>query len=43
MDDPRASVMDSSSSLTDNDEALVARAKRDREAFECLYDRHVDQ
>jgi RNA polymerase sigma-70 factor (ECF subfamily) len=29
--------------LTDSDEALVARAKRDREAFGCLYDRYVDQ
>jgi RNA polymerase sigma-70 factor (ECF subfamily) len=30
-------------SHTDSDEALVARAKRDREAFGCLYDRYVDQ
>jgi RNA polymerase sigma-70 factor (ECF subfamily) len=28
---------------TDSDEALVARAKRDREAFGDLYDRYVDQ
>ena len=35
--------MDSSTPLTDSDEALVARAKRDREAFGCLYDRYVEQ
>jgi RNA polymerase sigma-70 factor, ECF subfamily len=35
--------MDSPISLTDSDEALVARAKRDREAFGCLYDRYVEQ
>ena len=29
--------------LTDSDEALVALAKRDREAFGCLYDRYVEQ
>ena len=28
---------------TDSDEALVARAKRDRDAFGCLYDRYVEQ
>ena len=35
--------MESLSPLTDGDEALVARAKRDREAFGCIYDRYVDQ
>jgi RNA polymerase sigma-70 factor, ECF subfamily len=35
--------MDSHSHLTESDEALVARAKRDREAFGCLYDRYVEQ
>jgi RNA polymerase sigma-70 factor (ECF subfamily) len=35
--------MDSSPPLTDSDEALVARAQRDREAFGCLYDRYVEQ
>ena len=35
--------MDSPTPLTDGDEALVARAKRDPEAFGCLYDRYVDQ
>lgn len=35
--------MDSPTPLTDSDEALVARAKRDREAFGCLYDRYVEQ
>jgi RNA polymerase sigma-70 factor (ECF subfamily) len=41
--DPGANVMNSPTPLTDGDEALVARAKRDREAFGCLYDRYVDQ
>ena len=35
--------MDSPTPLTESDEVLVARAKRDREAFGCLYDRYVDQ
>jgi RNA polymerase sigma-70 factor (ECF subfamily) len=35
--------MDSPTARTDSDEALVARAKRDREAFGCLYDRYVEQ
>jgi RNA polymerase sigma-70 factor (ECF subfamily) len=35
--------MDSNSPLVESDEALVARAKRDREAFGCLYDRYVEQ
>jgi RNA polymerase sigma-70 factor, ECF subfamily len=35
--------MDSHSHLTESDEALVARAKCDREAFGCLYDRYVEQ
>ena len=35
--------MDSPTPLTDSDEALVARAKRDREVFGCLYDRYVEQ
>jgi RNA polymerase sigma-70 factor (ECF subfamily) len=35
--------MDSITPHTDSDEALVARAKRDRQAFGCLYDRYVDQ
>jgi RNA polymerase sigma-70 factor, ECF subfamily len=35
--------MDSLTPLIDSDEALVARAKRDREAFGCLYDRYVEQ
>jgi RNA polymerase sigma-70 factor, ECF subfamily len=35
--------MDSNSPLAESDEALVARAKRDREAFGCLYDRYVEQ
>ena len=35
--------MESPTSLTDSDEALVACAKRDREAFGCLYDRYVEQ
>jgi RNA polymerase sigma-70 factor, ECF subfamily len=35
--------MDSPAPLTESDEALVARAKRDRDAFACLYDRYVEQ
>jgi RNA polymerase sigma-70 factor, ECF subfamily len=35
--------MDSTIPLTESDEALVARAKRDRDAFGCLYDRYVEQ
>ncbi|MGH8065350.1 MAG: RNA polymerase sigma factor [Candidatus Entotheonellia bacterium] len=35
--------MDSITPLTESDEALVARAKRDRDAFGYLYDRYVDQ
>jgi RNA polymerase sigma-70 factor, ECF subfamily len=35
--------MESLSPPAGSDEALVARAKRDREAFGCLYDRYVDQ
>jgi RNA polymerase sigma-70 factor (ECF subfamily) len=35
--------MDSDNSLVESDEALVARAKRDREAFGRLYDRYVEQ
>jgi RNA polymerase sigma-70 factor (ECF subfamily) len=35
--------MDAPTPLTESDEALVARAKRDREAFGCLYDRYVEQ
>jgi RNA polymerase sigma-70 factor (ECF subfamily) len=35
--------MDSPTPLTDSDEVLVARAKCDREAFGCLYDRYVAQ
>ena len=35
--------MDSPTPLTESDEVLVARAKRDREAFGCLYDRYVEQ
>jgi RNA polymerase sigma-70 factor (ECF subfamily) len=41
--DPIASAMDSITPLMDSDEALVARAKHDREAFGCLYDRYVEQ
>jgi RNA polymerase sigma-70 factor, ECF subfamily len=41
--DPRANVMDPITPLMESDEALVARAKRDREAFGCLYDRYVEQ
>src|SRR5262245_45953919 len=39
----RACLMNSSTPLTDSDEALVARAKRDRKAFGDLYDRYVEQ
>jgi RNA polymerase sigma-70 factor (ECF subfamily) len=35
--------MESPSPLSDSDEVLVARAKRDREAFGGIYDRYVDQ
>jgi RNA polymerase sigma-70 factor, ECF subfamily len=35
--------MDSITPHADSDEALVARAKRDRDAFGCLYDRYVQQ
>ena len=35
--------MDPSTPLTDSDEALIARAKCDRDAFGCLYDRYVEQ
>jgi RNA polymerase sigma-70 factor, ECF subfamily len=35
--------MDSTIPLPESDEALVARAKRDRDAFGCLYDRYVEQ
>jgi RNA polymerase sigma-70 factor, ECF subfamily len=35
--------MDSPVPLPESDEALVARAKRDRDAFACLYDRYVEQ
>jgi RNA polymerase sigma-70 factor, ECF subfamily len=35
--------MNSPTPPTDSDEALVARAKRNREAFGDLYDRYVDQ
>lgn len=35
--------MDSITPLTENDEALIARAKRDRDAFGYLYDRYVEQ
>jgi RNA polymerase sigma-70 factor, ECF subfamily len=35
--------MGSTIPLTESDEALVARAKRDRDAFGCLYDRYVEQ
>jgi RNA polymerase sigma-70 factor, ECF subfamily len=35
--------MDPITPLSENDEALVARAKRDRDAFGQLYDRYVDQ
>jgi RNA polymerase sigma-70 factor (ECF subfamily) len=35
--------MDSNSLLAESDETLVARAKRDREAFGHLYDRYVEQ
>lgn len=35
--------MDSTTPLSESDEALVARAKRDRDAFGQLYDRYVDQ
>jgi RNA polymerase sigma-70 factor, ECF subfamily len=35
--------MDSPAPLTESDEALVARARRDRDAFGCLYDRYVEQ
>jgi RNA polymerase sigma-70 factor (ECF subfamily) len=41
--DPIANVMDPIAPLMESDEALVARAKRDREAFGCLYDRYVEQ
>jgi RNA polymerase sigma-70 factor (ECF subfamily) len=35
--------MDSPVPLPESDEALVARAKCDRDAFACLYDRYVEQ
>ena len=35
--------MDSITPFTESDEALVARAKRDRDAFGYLYDRYIDQ
>ena len=35
--------MDAKSSSSESDEALVARAKRDRQAFSGLYDRYVEQ
>jgi RNA polymerase sigma-70 factor (ECF subfamily) len=35
--------MDSLTPLTDSDEALIARAKHDREAFGCLYDRYIEE
>ena len=35
--------MDAITPLTESDEALIARAKRDRDAFGDLYDRYVDQ
>jgi RNA polymerase sigma-70 factor, ECF subfamily len=35
--------MDANRPLVDSDEALVARAKRDRHAFGDLYDRYVEQ
>ena len=35
--------MDPTTPRTESDEVLVAHAKRDREAFGCLYDRYVDQ
>jgi RNA polymerase sigma-70 factor, ECF subfamily len=35
--------MDTPAPLPESDEALVARAKRDRGAFACLYDRYVEQ
>jgi RNA polymerase sigma-70 factor (ECF subfamily) len=38
-----ASVMDSITPLVESDEALVARAKCDRDAFGPLYDRYVEQ
>jgi RNA polymerase sigma-70 factor, ECF subfamily len=36
-------VMSSGMPFTENDETLVARAKQDRDAFACLYDRYVEQ
>jgi RNA polymerase sigma-70 factor (ECF subfamily) len=35
--------MDALTHLIDSDEALIVRAKHDREAFACLYDRYIDQ
>jgi RNA polymerase sigma-70 factor, ECF subfamily len=35
--------MDALTPLTDSDEALIVRAKHDREAFGCLYDRYIEQ
>jgi RNA polymerase sigma-70 factor, ECF subfamily len=36
-------MMDAITPHADSDEALIARAKRDRDAFGCLYDRYVEQ
>jgi RNA polymerase sigma-70 factor (ECF subfamily) len=40
---PIANVMDPITPLTESDEALIARTKRDRDAFGQLYDRYVEQ
>jgi RNA polymerase sigma-70 factor (ECF subfamily) len=43
VDDRSVSAMGSATPLIDTDEALIARAKYDRDAFGCLYDRYVEQ